>query len=138
MSYVIINDTHLGLKRKTGVTKASLESYFQSQLGVLDTLMKKHAKDEVIILGDLFDGGQVPYLILDRIHQILSEHQGKLVLVAGNHDLDKNYEAMSAFDFLCSLLPEATGVKGALDLEAGCRVISHLPNQRLFDQAIID
>lgn len=136
MSYVIINDTHLGLKRKTGVTKASLEAFQNRQVGLLALILEKHHDDTVIILGDLFDGGQVSYMALAMVHQELSMHKGKLILVAGNHDLDKNTEALSAFDFLLTVMPDAVCVKGSYNLEAGCTILSHLPNQTMFDQEI--
>ena len=136
MPNVIINDLHAGLKRKTGVTKASLLSYHEYQMGTLNYVVTEFKDDTLIILGDLFDHGDVSYRIVLDVYQILSRHVGRVVLVAGNHDLNKNLEKLSAFEFLCKLMPDAAMVKEAYDLEPGCRIIPHLPNQEIFDEAV--
>ena len=88
MPNVIINDLHAGLKRKTGVTKASLLSYHEYQMGTLNYVVTEFKDDTLIILGDLFDHGDVSYRIVLDVYQILSRHVGRVVLVAGNHDLN--------------------------------------------------
>jgi len=133
MAYLILNDLHAGLKRKTGVTQTSLKDFHSWQVNILIKAIEKHGYMTLIILGDLFDGHDVSYQSVFRIYNALMNHTGKIILVAGNHDLSKNTEKLSAFEFLCKLLPNAATVTTPHDLEAGCRIIPHVANQKLFD-----
>jgi len=136
MSYIIVNDNHRGLKRKTGVTQASLWDFQGRQEAILQAVVAGATGATLVILGDLFDHGDVSYHVVLSVYQTLIQHKGDIILVLGNHDASKNLEKLSAFEFLCKLMPDAVMVNEPYDLEPGCRIIPHLPNQEIFDVAV--
>lgn len=136
--YAIINDTHLDLKRKTGVTKESLLAYEDRQLLIINSLLLSYRGRPVIVLGDLFNSGQASFRALLRIASLLRHHEKPIFLVAGNHDLNKNLEIPSAIDVLSAMVPNIVLIKDPFELEPGCVIIPHVPNQEIFDQCIAD
>lgn len=133
---IILNDLHEGLRRQRGVTPASLRAYKQRQYDLLGKIVRENSQDEILILGDLFDGGLVPFEDLWRVWEILKEHP-KVTLVAGNHDLTRNTEQLSAFQLLGRMLPLATVILNpTFDEATGIGIVPHCPNQNIFDAAL--
>lgn len=136
---IIVNDLHLGLKRKTGVTEASLKVYKEFQYAIFQKILEDNPGEDLVILGDIFDGGNIGYGDLWRTNELLRSHSGRVALVAGNHDLNKNAEQLSAFDFLAKLRtdPTVTVIRN-WDISPDFAVVPHLQNQAIFDAAIAE
>jgi metallophosphoesterase superfamily enzyme len=94
-----------------------------------------------MILGDLFDKAQVALSDLLFAYTALSEwlERGRtLYLVSGNHDDEKTSGKLSSFDMLGELLKQyfphtVAVIKGGGVLTPYGYVISHMPNQQMFD-----
>lgn len=141
MAYLILNDLHHGKVRKTGVTTAANEAFRKAQEDVFVSLLDAHRDKDLIILGDLFDGYLVDYVSVSRVLHKLLDTSGRIILVAGNHDLSKNTATMSSFDFVCvfmeNLRPDSVIiVKEPTIIDDHLAIIPHLINQEIFDQAV--
>lgn len=136
----VLNDLHIGVQRSAGTTPTSSWALRQYVLDYFKSLMDKCTGD-LLINGDMFDGYQIPYSDLLEAFKITNEWLKlghKLYLSAGNHDLSTNSTKLSSFEFFCMVLksshPERVVViKGAADIGEGRYVISHVPNQDLFN-----
>lgn len=140
----ILNDTHVGAVRSSGTTPFTayqLRQYANEQFQQLVEGSSAH----LLILGDLFDTGHIAMADLLQTWKVLRQHLqggGTLVLVAGNHDLEKNLTALSSFQFLCKLLvAEFQDLVRVIEQPAelpqwNAYVIPHLPNQDLFNEAL--
>ena len=138
MTLRVLNDLHLGAIRTAGTTpetRVLLRKRLQEQFKAL-----LPERQDLMILGDLFDTGDVPLDDLLAAHETLShwlQTSGRdLYLVAGNHDNNKTSNVMSSFDALASLLrayPNVVVIKDRPMMTAYGYVIPHLPNQDLFD-----
>jgi UDP-2,3-diacylglucosamine pyrophosphatase LpxH len=137
----VISDVHIGALRSGGTTPASA---FKLRLSLLSGLggMLATIDTDLLINGDLFDTGNIPMSDLLECYNLLCNWLGKgfkLYLSAGNHDLSKSSLNLSSFQFLCKLLvgnypDNVIAIQGALALpEHDAYVISHVPNQDLFD-----
>lgn len=137
---IVINDLHLGVIRTAGTTPASALALRKFALNKLAAILSS-TKEDVVILGDLFDTFSVPMQdLLDTYHILrnwLEIGGRKLHLVAGNHDLSKDSTKLSSFQFLAKLLesPNCTYLQGVgwLDESKGIYAISHVLNQDLMD-----
>lgn len=138
MAYLLLNDTHFGLKRITGATKASMEAFYDYQLNCVNNILSEHFDKTLIIIGDLLDSSTVPYSVVLDVHAMLSNFPGEIFLVRGNHDISKDRTKLSAFDFLCKLLPKATAVTDPYWLGEETVIIPHMDNQKLFDEAVAE
>lgn len=135
----VLNDVHIGVNRSAGTT-------IQSALD-----LRKHIRDkfksllpetgDVMILGDLFDTGNVAISELFATYEILDDwlrnHDGCVYNVRGNHDVTKTSNVMSSFDFLGKLLKRQHPEK-YVHITESCLtphgyVIPHYPNQDLFN-----
>ena len=137
MIYVIINDTHFGLRRSNGTSFAALEGLEAEQTRALAAAVT-HANNigaALIILGDLFDSSKVSYSTLLKVWSILKDCAVPLYMVRGNHDLEKDRGQVSAFDLLCLMLG-SPAVTEPLQLEPDCCILPHLDNQNSFDSAL--
>lgn len=140
MSYTILNDVHLGVRRQGGTTQASKRSlrYFLQENFAEAAAA---ASDNLIILGDLFDDFSVDLEELitaySTLYNAFSDTDRKLYLVAGNHDWKPRDGDLSSFHALAALLPRDNVIlidKGLHCIEDGSvYVIPHMPNQDLFD-----
>lgn len=136
----VLNDLHIGVQRSAGTTPTSSWALRQYVLDYFKSLMDKCTGD-LLINGDMFDGYQIPYSDLLEAFKITNDwlkSGHKLYLSAGNHDLSTNSTKLSSFEFFCMVLksshPEQVEViKGAADIGEGRYVISHVPNQDLFN-----
>ena len=138
----ILNDLHIGVNRTAGTTLASSAALKQHLRDKFAALLPEQG--DVMILGDLFDTGNVPisevfstYVILD---DWLRNHNGHVYNVRGNHDVTKTSNIMSSFDFLGMLLKRNHPYKYTHITESCLTpwgyVIPHYPNQDLFDLEI--
>jgi DNA repair exonuclease SbcCD nuclease subunit len=140
----LINDTHLGVSRTAGTTPKSQAALREWQFEQFESLLNT-AQGQLIINGDLFDTFNVDNAALLRTFQLLeawctSSGNRRLVLVAGNHDLSKDSGKLSSFHLLGSLLPQhkTRVVLEPAMLDGDIYVIPHLPNQDLFDVALLN
>lgn len=139
MSYVIINDLHLGLTRRTGATPESLKAFNAFQFDVFREIVQTvNFEDTLIILGDLFHGPDVGYDTLWSAYEILNCVRGDIVLVRGNHDNNKDLTKTSAFDMLGKLLPSTMVISAPYKFSAEMTIIPHLPTQKMFDEAVAE
>lgn len=143
MTLTILNDVHIGANRTSGTTPQSAWQLRQDLLKQFEDLLYA-ADGDLMLLGDLFDGPDIPKPDLLRAFLLLSDwcvrSPGKLYLVPGNHDLSKSSLQMSAFQLLGALLEAAHGPRVVYMTEAGMTpygyVIPHVPNQDLFDMEL--
>ena len=139
-SLFVINDLHIGVQRTAGTTMTSAWELRQFVLSEYKRLLSL-AKGDLIINGDLFDGYSINYTdLLAAFHSTKDWLQNghRLILSAGNHDLSTNSTKLSSFEFFADLLvglypSRVTVIKGSKDIGNGCYVISHVPNQDLFN-----
>ena len=140
MKYTILNDLHIGTLRASGTSPQSAKALRQYATDYLAKMLKDIDND-LIILGDLFDGFQVPLsdALVTLKHFTAWLNKGhKLYLVPGNHDLSNDSSKLSTFEFVSSVLAENPNVKyhrggGWLCENDSIYCISHVYNQDLFD-----
>ncbi len=106
MTYNLIGDQHLGRRFVTGVP---LDRRGDREAMIWEDFTKALSKPAsfTILMGDLFDRPTVPLkLILDVYNAFVDSASGKttIVVIAGNHDLTRTAEGVSAFDILAELL----------------------------------
>ena len=146
MSYLILNDCHLGTQRSAGTTTESATQLKQFLFDEFERLIKQEAEN-IIILGDLFDKFSEDEATIAKTFQILYDRvnnlKGKLFLVGGNHDFSARGDKMSSFHLLCKVLSETlpkkvVEISNGLYTDLGNQVycISHCLNQSAFDQAL--
>lgn len=144
---IILNDLHLGVSRKAGVTPASSEALrtytFEQFRQLLDQVKGEH----LLIAGDLFDQFEVAprdwFETYFYLSEWLYEPGNKLTLVAGNHDHSPRAMKMSSFRMLAGVLDQQHGdsVK-VIDtneyacVEPGVWAVAHHDNQDMFDVAL--
>lgn len=147
MTYMIVNDLHLGLRRQTGVTKRSLASFNEWQFEQAKEILLSHPERDLILLGDVFAEFAVEYIVLQRIATILMLRlklgHRKVLVCEGNHDLSKDQTKASAIrmlGWLLSALAPAGAVvyvgDGAVEIEPGVFAVPHLINQEAFEAAL--
>lgn len=140
---LIINDIHLGGARAGGTTPvsaAALDLYARNEFAAL---VGQCERDDLMILGDLFDGFIVPNAVVMHAYKVLADALvegtvNTLVLVRGNHDISKDTTKMSSFDLLAGLLYEnyperVTVISDEPEYVNGDWVLPHAPNQDLFN-----
>lgn len=140
---VVLNDLHIGALRSGGTTPATAAELRKFLLDNFSAAVNLAQGQDLIINGDLFDTANVPLIDLFSTLAILQvwlfcNPQSRLILPPGNHDLSKNSEVFSSFDFLAQYLqtnhPQRVLVpRGMMTIDDGVVVISHCPNQDLFE-----
>lgn len=134
----VLNDCHRGTIRSSGVTK---DSQAALSLHIREKFIALLPENDLMILGDLFDKPLVDLATLLETFTDLSTWLCKghhLYAVSGNHDDERTSDKLSSFDVLCSLLlrehpSTVTVVKGGGKLTRYGYILSHMPNQQLFD-----
>lgn len=140
---VILNDTHLGVKRAAGTTPVSsvrLRKWLQGRFAEF----VQNLEEDLIINGDLFDGYDVDKSdVLFCLHTLsFFAKKHTLYLVAGNHDLSKDSNKLSSFEWLAEVLKVMHPDNVVLIMEPTWiahqfqYVIPHLVNQQALDDAI--
>jgi len=139
----VLNDVHIGVLRSAGTTPESQWLLRQDVLICFKALLPNCG--DVLILGDLFDTGNVPIYDVLETYEILSawliaHPQSRLYSVAGNHDLNRTSTVLSSFQFLGKLLagrfPNQYVHIEQPSMTPHGYVVPHLRNQDLFDAAI--
>lgn len=136
--YDIVNDVHLGALRKTGTTPQSARALQE----YLFTSFASHlaaCKNDLIILGDLYDGGSCWEWVIPVV-DLLKDYPKRVFLVPGNHDIRQG--SYTAFELLGEILLSWRSDVFYLDtpstIDGDLYVIPHLSNQAAFDQALED
>ncbi len=139
----ILNDVHLGAKRKSGTTPQSQQDLSDYLLSTF-SLQVQSATGKLVIAGDLFDSFEVDSNTVLQAYLTLENHLANgayLALIAGNHDWSPRGDKLSSFHLLAGLLKATypghiTLIDKALtlvDLPTGTFAIPHMPNQDVFD-----
>ena len=136
MSITILGDPHFGLRRKSGVTPESLKAFEDWQVGIFVDILSI-ATQPVLIVGDLFDNGIVPYSVVLRVKQALDCCKQDVFVLKGNHDQVKDRSQMSSLAFLGCLGIKNLGVIDEPRVMFGCALVPHMANQEKFDEAIL-
>lgn len=141
----VINDVHLGAKRQAGTTLTSRLALANYLFDGFNHLLDENRHNDILILGDLFDGFVIDTTELIRCFNSLSDwiHEtGRtLYLVSGNHDYSAKGDKVSSFQLLCHFLCHThtrnvvviTHDHGFTTIRPGIHVISHCLNQDLFE-----
>lgn len=143
MKLTVINDTHIGAQRSAGTTPTTAWELRRQILENFAGLLKQADGGDLLINGDLFDKYSINYMDLLQAFTITSNWlvanpSSRLHLSAGNHDLSTNSTKISSFEFFADLLVQLYGervskIKGSQDIGQDRYVISHVPNQDLFN-----
>lgn len=142
---IIINDTHLSVNRVSGTTPQSREDLRNYVFAEFDKLLDTtDNNDDLVILGDLFDGFEVDprdwleaYRLLTAWCAYNSFHT--LYLVAGNHDTSAKANRVSSFETMAAVLKgqfrnvKVIGIDETLTADGYIHLVAHHRNQELFD-----
>lgn len=140
---LILNDLHLSAQRSAGTTPASALQLRQwLQASFRDFI--RNMNEPLVINGDLFDSFSADNVdVLDCFHTLSTfAERNALYLVAGNHDLAKDSNKLSSFEWLASVLRTIhpnnvfTIMSPTWLRSRGIYVIPHLVNQQALDDAI--
>ena len=142
---LILNDIHLGVQRSAGTTPASalqLRQWLQASF----RNFIRNMNEPLIINGDLFDSFSADNVdVLDCFHTLSTcAERNALYLVAGNHDLAKDSNKLSSFEWLASVLrtihPNSvfTIMAPTWLRSRGIYVIPHLVNQQALMISYVD
>lgn len=143
-SLFVINDVHLGAVRAGGTTQASALALRNELLAGYARLLEQAVGCDLIVNGDLFDATNVPLYDLFAAVDIttrwlFNNPDCVLYLPPGNHDLSKNRETFSSFDFFAHNIrlqaPDRVVIpRDATYIEQhDAWVVPHMPNQDLFE-----
>jgi len=88
-NFVILGDTHLGVRNASAILANYQLSFFENQLF---PYMEKHGIDTILQLGDMFDSRKFSsHLILHmwkaRFFDVLESKGYKIIILVGNHDI---------------------------------------------------
>jgi DNA repair exonuclease SbcCD nuclease subunit len=141
---IILNDLHLSVARRGGVTPSSQEALRTYIFEQFNTLLEKANGHDLCLLGDIFDDFEVSprdwlqaYFMLEAWCRKNSSH--KCILVAGNHDISAKGNKVSSFETLTSVLVPQHGnvcVVGIDDVhlyEGHIWIVAHHRNQDVFE-----
>ncbi len=140
----ILNDVHIGAQRASGTTPLTAWQLRQYLIKSFKELVDG-VEGDLLILGDLFDTGNIPMADVLATWEILRawlERGQKCYLVLGNHDRTRTLTTLSSFQFLCRLLTaQFPGQVQEIDdpvylKEHDAYVVSSSPNQDLFNAAL--
>lgn len=143
----IINDLHLGVARKAGVTPSSREALREYLFERFTSLLDVGENKRLLILGDLFDQFEVAprdwFLAYSKLVELISRTNCHVTLVAGNHDFSPKACRMSSFQMLAGVLQEqhkeliqVVHVNDLRLIRDGVWALAHCDNQEVFDQKL--
>ena len=144
---IILNDIHLGVNRVSGTTPQSREDLRSYVFSRFSELLRAADGHDLCILGDLFDGFEIPARDWLDAYFLLSEWcennpDSRLYLVAGNHDVSLKGNKVSAFTTLSQVLlgrfdnVVVTNIDGTYTIGNPGKyafIVAHHRNQELFD-----
>lgn len=141
---ILLNDLHLSANRAGGTTPASREALREYIFSYFRRLLDDVDGDDLVILGDLFDGFEVDprdwleaYRLLTAWCAYNSFHT--LYLVAGNHDTSAKANRVSSFETMAAVLKgqfrnvKVIGIDETLTADGYIHLVAHHRNQELFD-----
>lgn len=142
---ILLSDTHLGVRRSGGTTPASGEALRSYVFSRFEDLL--NINDDVVVLGDLFDGFTIDNRDFAETYRIIScwlrEHPGfDMTLVAGNHDDSSRGNKLSSFNLLCSVLSSTfanvrvIGINEYEGIAPKVVALAHCSNQDVFDMKL--
>jgi len=149
MNTVVISDIHIGANRSGGTTPASALELRRYILFNFQQLLEQANGCNLLINGDLFDASHIPLVDMYATQTILADWlqrnpESSLCLPPGNHDLSKNTDVFSAFDYLANHLrtryPTQVVIprSGEMCLPSILGyVVPHMANQDLFDRELM-
>lgn len=111
---VLVGDIHLGRSFKTGVPldrRGEIEETFKRAF--VESLEACEGKKLYVQLGDLFDNFKVPYDLLLWTYETITDYRRldcEYYFIAGNHDLSRNPEDVSAIQVLALMLESTPNV----------------------------
>lgn len=140
---IIINDTHLGVKRRGGVTPASSEALRNWMFRKFNDLLLPG--EDILIAGDLFDSFTIDerdlldaYTLIDMWAKLNPNNM--LYLMAGNHDVSMRGDKVSSFQLLTEILKHHSNVVSIpIDTylcEGNVWMVAHCSNQDVFDMKL--
>lgn len=143
-NYIIFNDLHIGVLRRSGVTPQSQEDLRQYIFGQVKRLLCAANGSNAILLGDVFDSFDVTSRDWIDTYLLLADwcntNKGyKLILVAGNHDISSRALKIASFETLGVVLGKqhhnvkVVGIDEFHQYEGYIWIASHHRNQELFD-----
>lgn len=142
---LILNDLHLGVSRKSGVTPASQEALRTYLFDSFRRALNETPETTVMILGDLFDSFEIsPRDWVETYHILRWWLHGNpyrtLILVAGNHDISERGNKVSSFQVLCEVF-QATANVAVIGINEWALVphgiaLAHCANQEIFEMKL--
>lgn len=142
----VCNDIHIGAVRSAGTTTATATQLRADLLYGYSQLLDLANGCDLLINGDLFDTANVLLVDMFAALKLTAEWlqrnpDSTLTLPPGNHDLSKNSETFSSFDFFANYLrvefgDRVTVPRALAQIAEGMWVIPHMPNQDLFEMEL--
>ena len=140
---LILNDTHIGVRRVGGTTPASAHALREYIRGDFQVALNAYT-GTVLHAGDLFDTFEVSNYEFEETHRILhdwleSDKDNKLIAMRGNHDFHESAGKVSSWNLLMTILEMHFGnrvvpvTEGLTEIEREVYTIPHMANQDLFD-----
>jgi hypothetical protein len=143
---LILNDIHIGVQRKAGVTPSSQEALTEYLFTSFERTVATSKEDTLLIKGDLFDTFEVSPRDWLRTYRVLAGwlQLGKtLYLAAGNHDWSPKGSRMSSFEMMARVLEQqfdtqivVINIDETFATGFGSVFVAHHSNQDMFDQAL--
>lgn len=135
MKLLILNDTHLGVKRQAGTTKESRKDLENWMLDEFETILEVIEHDAVLILGDLFDKRNVDEHVMNKVVELLRGEE--VIIVAGNHDLGGvDDHTMSSAEFVANMSGSYWLADPEDIFDGALWVVPHMHSQEEFDHAV--
>lgn len=133
MKTLIINDLHIGVKRRAGATPQSrkdLDKWMMLQFAKLLTI----PHDRLIILGDLCDSRTIPEHLMKDVIALLYGKEPYIVL--GNHCLGGvGDHTMSSTEFISEMVG-CPAINKPMNLTGNLYIVPHMFNQEAHEKAI--
>ena len=133
MKTLVINDTHLGVRRSAGTTMKSRQDLEDWMLaGFAQLLAIPH--DRLIIAGDLFDTRVVSEHIKLEVMRMLAKED--YIIMLGNHDLGgvNDSVTLSSAEFIAAA--QGRPVVREATMADELYLVPHLFNQQLHEEAV--
>jgi metallophosphoesterase superfamily enzyme len=139
---LILNDTHIGVKRQGGTTPITQSKLRDAIIDKFKSLIFDSEDEHIVINGDLFDGFTVDSSEVIKVYSILTKAMsyGKHIhLIAGNHDWNPRGNSLSSFHLLCFFMESSHKFTftmhddGFSNVHGNVFCIPHMKNQDAFN-----